>query len=152
MPWAVRKEGKVSQDARTDCESFTVDFRGELLIRGVPGVFSIFWAVMLGVSEVGVLAGTYIVTGARCVFEERRRGPFGFVDQATMVCAIARNSKYFITEKSLLCCFIVENCVRLNEVFEINVCRLPCEQELTALRIVAHNEKTLTWVNKTTSA
>jgi len=74
----------VSQDARTDWESLTVVFLGE--VRCVPGTLSIFCAVMLGVSDVGVFAGTYIVIGGRCTLEDRRLGPLGFVVHAATDC------------------------------------------------------------------
>ena len=76
-------------------------------MRGVPATLSIFWAVMLGVSDVGVLAGTYIVTGARWALEERRRGPSLFVVQAATVCAMAKRSKHFIMEMNEFCRFMV---------------------------------------------
>ena len=103
MPCAVRKEGSVSQEANTDCESFTVDFRGELDKPEVPGIFNIFWAVMLGVSVVGVFAGTYMVTGGRWTLEERRRGPFAFVDHAAADWTAAKRSKHLIIAANIFC-------------------------------------------------
>lgn len=71
IPCAVRKEGSVSQEARTDWDSLTVVFRCSPIVRVAPAVLSIFCAVILAVSEVGVLGGTYMVIGGR--WEETRR-------------------------------------------------------------------------------
>jgi len=101
MPWAVRNEGRVSQDAKTDWESLTVVFREE--VRGVPGTLSIFWAVILGVSDVGVLAGTYIVIGGRCTVGDRRLGPLGFVVHAATDCNMMTSTTIVFVMDRVLC-------------------------------------------------
>jgi len=57
-PCEVGKEGSVSLEASTDCDSVTGEVRFRSARLTTPSL-SIFCAVMLGVSDVGKLVGAY---------------------------------------------------------------------------------------------
>jgi hypothetical protein len=76
-PWAVGKEGSVSQLARTELESLVRLFLGASFTRGVPGFFNMFCAVMwAGFDAVGVVGSFFRLWGVE------DRNTFWFVDQA----------------------------------------------------------------------
>ena len=121
IPWAVGKDGSVSQDASTELDNLTEDFRVVSNIRGLPGFLSIFWAVMCGIWEDDVLGGIYLRVD---FFPLGDRNAFWFDDHAKpldkhimKIKAIAPNLRHRDLACSCSILLIVLR-VKCGEVFE----------------------------------